>query len=35
VPTALTSAIQAIVLLSLLSAQVLTRFRVRRSGHVE
>ena len=35
VPTALTSAIQAIVLLSLLSAQVLTRFRVRRAEHVE
>ena len=35
VPTALTSAIQAIVLLSLLSAQVLTRFRVRRAERVE
>jgi simple sugar transport system permease protein len=35
VPTALTFAIQAIVLLSLLSAQVLTRFRVRRVEHVE
>jgi ABC-type uncharacterized transport system permease subunit len=35
VPTALTSAIQAIVLLFLLSAQVLSRFRVRRSEHVE
>lgn len=34
VPTALTFAIQAIVLLSLLSAQVLTRFRVRRAAHV-
>jgi simple sugar transport system permease protein len=33
IPTALTSAIQAIVLLSLLSAQVLTRFRVRRAQH--
>jgi len=33
VPTALTFAIQAIVLLSLLSAQVLTRFRVRRVDH--
>jgi simple sugar transport system permease protein len=35
IPTALTSAIQAIVLLSLLSAQVLTRFRVRRAEHAE
>jgi ABC-type uncharacterized transport system permease subunit len=35
VPTALTFAIQAIVLLSLLSAQVLTRFRVRRAEHAE
>lgn len=35
VPTALTSAIQAIVLLSLLSAQVLTRYRVRRVEHVD
>jgi simple sugar transport system permease protein len=34
VPTALTSAIQAIVLLSLLTAQVLTRYRVRRVEHV-
>jgi simple sugar transport system permease protein len=33
VPTALTYAIQAIVLLSLLSAQVITRFRVRRAAH--
>jgi general nucleoside transport system permease protein len=35
VPTALTFAIQAIVLLSLLSAQVFTRFRVRRAEHVD
>ncbi|OGN93674.1 MAG: hypothetical protein A2Y88_14405 [Chloroflexi bacterium RBG_13_48_10] len=35
VPTALTFAIQAIVLLSLLSAQILTRFRVKRVEHAE
>jgi simple sugar transport system permease protein len=35
IPTALTSAIQAIVLLSLLTAQVLTRFRVRRVARAE
>jgi ABC-type uncharacterized transport system permease subunit len=35
VPTALTSAIQAIVLLFLLSAQVLSRYRIRRIEHAD